>query len=140
MQETVARPNQHDSALEARVDDLLGHMTLAEKVGQLVQITPSAPIDPQEMVERMKQAEAAGLPIQSVFQPRPDLEDLIRAGSIGSIFATPDVQLINRCQRVAVEDGRLGIPLIVGNDVIPRIPDHLPDSARGVLYLEPGIA
>ena len=118
MQQAVLRYNQIDPTVESRVDDLLERMTLVEKVGQLVQITPSAPIDPQEMVKRIKQAEAAGLPIQSVFQPRPDLDELIRAGSIGSIFGTPDVQLINRCQRVAVEEARLGIPLIVGNDVI----------------------
>jgi beta-glucosidase len=118
MQQAVGRYDQLDPAIEARVDDLLERMTLAEKVGQLVQITPSAPIDPQEMVKRMKQAEEAGLPMQSVFQPRPDLDDQIRSGQVGSIFATPDVRLINRCQRIAVQESRLGIPLIVGNDVI----------------------
>src|SRR5207302_1039683 len=45
-------------------------------------------------------------------------EDQLRAGSIGSIFGSPDVRLVNRCQRLAVEESRLGIPLIVGNDVI----------------------
>jgi beta-glucosidase len=55
-----------------------------------------------------------------VFAPevRADLEELIRAGRVGSIFGTADVALINRCRRAAVEGSRLGIPLIVGNDVI----------------------
>ncbi|HEX6609019.1 MAG TPA: glycoside hydrolase family 3 N-terminal domain-containing protein, partial [Chloroflexia bacterium] len=118
MEEPVARYDQIDPTVEARVDDLLGRMTLAEKVGQLVQITPFAPFDVAKMEEQARLAEAEGRPF--VFEPevRADLEELIRAGRVGSIFGTADVALINRCRRAAVEGSRLGIPLIVGNDVI----------------------
>ena len=118
MADAVGRYDQIDPAVEARVDDLLGRMTLAEKVGQLVQIDPFLPFDPETLMEQARQAEAAGEPF--VFQPevRPDLEAVIGAGGIGSIFGTADVRLINRCQRAAVTGSRLGIPLIFGNDVI----------------------
>lgn len=118
MHETVARYNQIDQAVEARIDDLLSRMTLAEKVGQLVQITPDVPLDPEEMGQRLKQAEEAGLPTQSVFQPRPDLEEMIRAGTIGSLLNPADVRQVNQYQKVAVEESRLGIPLLVGADVL----------------------
>lgn len=68
-------------------------MTLAEKVGQLVQV----------------QARGGGL---------ADLDARIRAGRVGSIFGTVDVAVIERYRRVARDETRLGIPLLVGNDVI----------------------
>jgi beta-glucosidase len=80
-----------DPAIEARIDDLLGRMTLAEKVGQMVQVTPAAV---------------------------PALEEMIREGRVGSLLSEPDGRKINRYQRLAVEESRLGIPLIVGNDVV----------------------
>src|SRR5690348_10172673 len=118
MEDPVARYDHIDPTVEARVNDLLGRMTLAEKVGQLVQITPFAPFDVEKMEEQARQAEAAGRPFAFEPEVRSDLEELIRAGRVGSIFGTADVALINRCRRAAVDGSRLGIPLIVGNDVI----------------------
>jgi hypothetical protein len=40
LEQEVLRYDRIDPALDARVDDLLGRMTLAEKVGPLVQVTP----------------------------------------------------------------------------------------------------
>ncbi len=77
--------------IEARVEALLTRMTLAEKVGQMTQVVPQA---------------------------TPDLEPAIRAGDVGSLLGITDVRQINRLQRIAVEEARLGIPLLVGNDVI----------------------
>jgi beta-glucosidase len=68
-------------------------MTLEEKVGQLVQLAVQEGDD-------------------------GDLKATIGLGRVGSIFAIPDAHRVNRYQRLAVEDSRLGIPLIVGNDVI----------------------
>jgi beta-glucosidase len=118
MEQEVLRYDRMDPAIDARVDDLLGRMTLVEKVGQLVQVTPFLMPDPEDLMEHMKRAEEAGPPAEFTLQLRPNLEDQIRAGSIGSIFGSPDVRLVNRCQRLAVEESRLGIPLLVGNDVI----------------------
>jgi beta-glucosidase len=46
------------------------------------------------------------------------LEEQIRAGGIGSLLNLADVRLVNQYQRIAVEESRLGIPLIIGSDVI----------------------
>lgn len=74
----------------ARIDRLLAEMTPAEKLGQL----------------------------QIVFRPRPeDAAQLVREG-LGSVFWPPSAAKTNELQRVAVEETRLGIPLLVGLDVI----------------------
>ena len=39
MEQEVLRYDRIDPALEARVDELLGRMILAEKIGRLVQVT-----------------------------------------------------------------------------------------------------
>jgi beta-glucosidase len=74
---------------ERRVEELVATMTLAEKIGQMSQRNGGA-----------------------------GHEDAVRAGQIGSILNEVDVGLINRLQRVAVTESRLGIPLLVGRDVI----------------------
>jgi beta-glucosidase len=74
----------------ARIDRLLAEMTPAEKLGQL----------------------------QIVF--RPELDDaaaLVREG-VGSMFWPRSAAAVNVLQRVAVEETRLGIPVLVGLDVI----------------------
>jgi beta-glucosidase len=80
-----------DAQVEARVEGLLAQMTLEEKVGQMNQLDP---------------------------RRGGDLEGEIRAGQVGSLLSITDVRAINRFQRIAVQESRLGIPLIVGNDVI----------------------
>src|SRR5438309_4740023 len=76
---------------ESRIDTLLSKMTLAEKVGQICQISPSA---------------------------KPDVDERIRSGRLGSIYGIDDAAAVARYQRMTREESRLGIPLIVGNDVI----------------------
>jgi len=78
---------------ESRVEELLSEMTLAEKIGQMCQIH----VDPRGWTQG---------------------EDRIRRGQAGSVLTVYGADKINRLQRVAVEESRLGIPLIVGNDVI----------------------
>ncbi len=45
-------------------------------------------------------------------------EDEIRAGRIGSMLGVAEPEKINRLQRIAVEESRLHIPLLIGCDVI----------------------
>lgn len=78
------------SDIESRIDQLLAQMTLEEKVGQLNQC-PYAEEDRKAMV---------------------------REGKIGSFLNISGVELCNEFQRLAVEETRLGIPLIYGRDVI----------------------
>ena len=77
-----------------RVATLIRQMTLAEKIGQMSQING-----------------AAG-------SVSPELRDAIAAGQVGSVINEVDVATINELQRIAVEDSRLGIPLLIGRDVI----------------------
>jgi beta-glucosidase len=76
-----------------RVEDLLSQMTVEEKAGQLSQY----------------------------FDFVPGAEDVtaeVAAGRAGSILFVRDDAEIDRLQRVAVEETRLGIPLLFGFDVI----------------------
>lgn len=84
-----------DSAtIEERIQDLIEQMTLEEKVGQLTL------------------ANAAGGHV-------PDwLRDDVVSGRTGSVLNEVDLDTVNELQRLAVEESRLGIPLLVGRDVI----------------------
>ena len=118
MDEKIGRYNDLDPATETRVEALLTQMTLTEKIGQLVQIGAYAPFDIAEYMAQKKHAEDQGQTFE--FQPklREDMDDLIRAGRVGSFLNIMHPRLINHCQRVAVEQSRLGIPIITGCDVI----------------------
>ncbi|MFY9927995.1 MAG: glycoside hydrolase family 3 N-terminal domain-containing protein [Streptosporangiaceae bacterium] len=74
----------------SRVEELLASMTWDEKLAQM----------------------------QIVFRPDPaELERWVRAGT-GAVFWPRGAAAVNALQRVAVEHTRLGIPLLVGLDVI----------------------
>lgn len=85
------------SDIESRVSELLSRMTLDEKIGQMAQANVGDHV--QE-----------GLPDY--------LAEAARSGRLGSVINSVQVDVINELQRVAVEESRLGIPLIVGRDVI----------------------
>lgn len=80
------------SDYEARIDELLGQMTLEEKIGQLNQQTGVGYTD--------------------------DMAGRVRAGIVGSLLNEVDPETVNSLQRVAVEESRLHIPLIFARDVI----------------------
>ncbi len=83
-----------DDAIDQRVDALLAEMSIEEKIGQ------------------MRQAYAGN------GDSTDYLGDDLRAGRLGSILNLVDVDVVNELQRMAVEESRLGIPLLVGRDVI----------------------
>jgi beta-glucosidase len=118
MDSDVLQLNQVDEQSEARIERLLAEMTLAEKVGQLVQLAPFEMPDPDEFEALIQKAGEANASIQAVLPPRPGLTDDIRNGRIGSLLNLADAALVNRYQRIAAEESRLGIPLLVGSDVI----------------------
>lgn len=89
MEANIGTYNDLAPATEARAEALLAQMTLPEKIGQLVQSSPGE-----------------------------DMDEMIRAGRVGSFLNVMSPRLINHCQRIAVEESRLGIPLIFGADVI----------------------
>jgi beta-glucosidase len=91
-----------DQDVEQRVAMLLAKMTLAEKIGQMNQ-------------------QHAGLP-----DPVGHLSADLRAGRIGAVLNNVNVDVVNELQRIAVEETRLGIPLLVGRDVIHGFRTILP--------------
>lgn len=85
-----------NETFQQRTDTLLAAMTLEEKAGQLSQYFYLAGMQPQtEFVE----AE-------------------VRAGRAGSLLFVAKPDETNRLQHIAVEESRLGIPLLFGFDVI----------------------
>lgn len=72
-----------------KADSLLNLMTLDEKIGQLIQKNGASGQD-----------------------------SLVKAGGLGSILNETNVQAINNLQRIALQESRLGIPLIFARDVI----------------------
>ena len=77
---------------DERVEALLQQMTLQEKIGQLNQLSVGG-----------FDHNAAGM---------------MRAGMVGSILNECNPNVLNRYQRAAVEESRLGIPLLISRDVI----------------------
>lgn len=88
--------------VERAVDALLKQMSLAEKVGQ------------------MNQPDAGGPSAVARFG------DQLRSGEIGSVLNVEGAEVANELQRIAVEESRLGIPLLVGRDVIHGFKTVLP--------------
>ena len=78
--------------VERRVEKILARMTLAEKIGQMNQVSVGGDVS--------------------------NYADALRKGQIGSILNEVDPVKINEFQRICVEESRLGIPLLVGRDVI----------------------
>ena len=89
-------------SLDARVAELLDRMTLPEKIGQMNQIDPGGAAHD------------------------PGLQGDVRAGRIGAILNEADADAVNELQRIALEESRLGIPLLVGRDVIHGFKTVLP--------------
>ena len=81
-----------DSLIEKQVEELLGKMTLPEKIGQMNQLSPFGSMD--------------------------EIAEQVRQGEIGSLLNVTDPEKVNEIQKVAVEESRLGIPLLISRDVI----------------------
>lgn len=79
------------ATIEARIDSLLSQMTLREKVWQLNQLN-TADFD--------------------------TLGTAVAQGRVGSIINEVNPEVVNALQRKAVEESRLGIPLVFARDVI----------------------
>ena len=91
--------NEEKEALDF-ADKLIEKMTLREKLGQLQQFTTrKAAVTGPEGVQR-------------------DVEACIRAGEVGSFLSIKTPEEMLRLQKIAIEETRLGIPLIFGYDII----------------------
>lgn len=99
---TVSAQQKLNPETEKKIDVLMSKMTLEEKVGQMNQyngfwdVTGPAPVggSAEEKYENIKK------------------------GLVGSMLTVRGVKEVKAVQKIAVEQTRLGIPLIIGFDVI----------------------
>lgn len=85
------QPQDNNTEIENKVEALLQKMTIEEKLGQMNQLSPW---DFEELAAR------------------------VRKGEVGSILNVVNPEEINNIQKIAVEESRLGIPILVSRDVI----------------------
>ncbi|NDV43831.1 beta-glucosidase BglX [Flagellimonas sediminis] len=81
------------------VEALLQKMTLEEKIGQLNLLTPGGGVATGEVVSK-------------------NVETKIKAGEVGGLFGVAGPDKVRVAQELAVKKSRLGIPLLIGSDVI----------------------
>lgn len=79
---------------ESRAEKMLARMTLDEKIGQMSQLD------------------------MGYFMDAEQLKKAVRDGRCGSLLNFIGAEQVNGIQKIAVEESRLGIPLIIGRDVI----------------------
>jgi len=94
-----------NESIENRINDLLSKMTIQEKVGQLNQEMAN-----RHLIDSLVEKAKIGIMGSCVFADNPF------AGN--TEYHTLTVKDINTIQKAAVENTRLGIPLIFGSDVI----------------------
>ena len=87
-----------DRERDAFLDNLMGRMTLEEKIGQLNLLV-------------------AGLDVTGA-QRNAAVEEKVRKGMVGGVFNTFTPTPVRKLQTTAIRESRLGIPLLFGYDVI----------------------
>lgn len=105
-----------DRTFAIEIEKLLAKMTLPEKIGQMVQIAHSGSDIPDQLRRR------------------------IREGSIGSILNAIVPETNRELQRIAVEESRLGIPLLMGRDVLHGFRTIFPIPLGQAATWDPGLA
>lgn len=109
---------------EERIQEIRSKMTLEEKIGQLQQCGPSLvgafDVSFDELLNMMFDGRITKEEFDRLMgTAEQDFhEDDLRAGKIGSYNGIGDSATANRLQKIAVEETRLGIPLLFGYDVI----------------------
>ena len=87
-----------DADMDSFIDELMGKMTLEEKLGQL-----NLPASDDIVTGQAKSS---------------NIGKMVAEGKVGGVFNIKGVEKVRDLQRVAVEESRLGIPLIFGMDVV----------------------
>ena len=86
------------SEMDRFIDDLMSKMTVEEKIGQL-----NLPVAGDIVTGQAKSS---------------NVSERIRKGEVGGLFNLKGADKIREVQRIAVEESRLGIPILFGMDVI----------------------
>lgn len=108
---------------ELKIQTLLTDMTIDEKIGQLnqasVSIVGGFDVPFGELIEMMTDGRLSQDEFHKIMatSEKDYHEEEIKQGLVGSMMVQ-DPETSNRLQKIAVEESRLGIPLIIGLDVI----------------------
>lgn len=87
-----------DDGYEQKADSLINLMMLEEKIGQLCLYTSDWDVTGPAL--------------------KTDYLEMIRAGKVGGIFNAYTAKYVRNLQRIAVEESRMKIPLLIGYDVV----------------------
>lgn len=110
-------------AQKAWIKDLLSRMTLEEKIGQMnqesVSLVGGFDVPFEELIEMLTDGRITQAEFDKMMNSaeKDYHEDDIRAGRVGSLMVQ-DPEKCNELQKIAVEESRLGIPVMFGLDVI----------------------
>ncbi|MDO5477873.1 MAG: glycoside hydrolase family 3 N-terminal domain-containing protein [Clostridia bacterium] len=94
-----------DIKLKERIDSIISGMTLNEKIGQLNQEAVS-PKDLEKIKERVRNGELGSIILASTATAGNDAQEKVY------------YEVIDEIQKTAVEESRMGIPLLFGRDII----------------------
>jgi beta-glucosidase len=108
-----SNPQLASPQIEQKVDALLEQMTLDEKIGQLVQYSPT-----EAHPAKTSDPSTAALNVNPPGPGGVDSFVLAQKGELGSMLNTVGQSLTNHFQHAAVDNTRLHIPLLFGADVI----------------------
>uniref|UniRef100_UPI000836D773 glycoside hydrolase family 3 N-terminal domain-containing protein n=1 Tax=Streptomyces lushanensis TaxID=1434255 RepID=UPI000836D773 len=104
----------------SEITDLIGRMTVEEKFGQLQQLSWTGDTGPGEGQTH-------------------EVETTARAGLLGSVLNVTGPRYTNHLQRIAVEESRLGIPLLFGLDIIHGYWTTFPIPLAQAASFDPGV-
>ncbi len=113
---SISRSSCIDENSVQRAQKLLTEMTLQEKLGQLNQVNSSGN------------------------HVSHDLAGQIQAGMIGSVINENKADIIAQMQSIAVNESRLGIPLLIGRDVIHGFSTIFPLPIAMASSFDPSVA
>ena len=117
----AAPSRQLTAAQESRIAALVAAMTLDEKLGQMTQIAGG------RQIALNSRLDAAAL-------------DRVRAGRVGSFLHVAGAEPLLALQRVAVEESRLGIPLLFAMDVVHGYRTIFPVPLAMAASFDPDVA
>ena len=94
----LASCSDRKSEMDVYIDDLMSKMTVDEKIGQM-----NLPVAGDIVTGQAKSS---------------NISERIQKGEVGGLFNLKGAAKIEEVQRIAVEQSRLGIPLLFGMDII----------------------
>jgi beta-glucosidase len=111
-----------------RIDDLIARMTIQEKAGQLNLLGDPFRFRPQNVNPLDGQGDPARV------------TEMIRDGLVGNLFNGVGAEAGRRIQTIAVEESRLGIPLLFAADIIHGLKTVFPVPLAEAAAFDPDLA